>query len=134
MDTESSPLSVGRAAIKGAQMSDSKATTMVFPIDEVRRQFPALAKACAYLDNPAGTQVPRSVIEAVAAAMTDAASNLGGYFADSKAADAIYESALYRHGGPAWSRISPGNSGRSIDDHVDLPDVALTGAQLARGR
>ncbi len=94
MDTESSPLPVGRAAIKDAQMADSKNPAAVFPINEVRRQFPALVRACAYLDNPAGTQVPRSVIEAVAAAMTDAASNLGGYFPDSQAADAIYERAL----------------------------------------
>jgi cysteine desulfurase family protein (TIGR01976 family) len=73
---------------------DSGAPLAAFPIDEVRRQFPALLKPWAYLDNPAGTQVPRSVIDAVAAAMTGAASNLGGYFHDSQAAEAIYERAL----------------------------------------
>src|ERR1700704_674000 len=94
MDSESSPLTVGRAAMTSAQNAESRAPTTIFPIDEVRRQFPALLNPCAYLDNPAGTQVPRPVIEAVAAAMSGAASNLGGYFPDSKAADAIYESAL----------------------------------------
>lgn len=78
----------------GAQNAEPKAPGPIFPIDEVRRQFPALLRPCAYLDNPAGTQVPRPVVEAVAAAMTGAASNLGGFFPDSQAADAIYQSAL----------------------------------------
>jgi cysteine desulfurase family protein (TIGR01976 family) len=64
-----------------------------FPIEQVRAQFPALVNPAAYLDNPAGTQVPRTVSAAVATAMTDAASNLGGYFQASQAADAIYEQA-----------------------------------------
>ncbi len=64
-----------------------------FPIDLVRRQFPALAAAAVYLDNPAGTQLPRTVIEAVSAAMVGAASNLGGYFRASQAADTIYAHA-----------------------------------------
>lgn len=64
-----------------------------FPIDEIRAQFPGLATGEAFLDNPAGTQVPRQVIEAVAAAMAGAASNLGGRFRASKAADAIYDAA-----------------------------------------
>jgi len=64
-----------------------------FPIDLVRRQFPALADGDAYLDNPAGTQLPRGVVEAVTAALTGAASNLGGYFRASQAADAIYARA-----------------------------------------
>ncbi len=94
MDSESSPIAVGRAALAGVHSVEPRALAPAFPIDEVRRQFPALLKPCAYLDNPAGTQVPRPVIEAVAAAMTGAASNLGGYFPDSQAADAIYERAL----------------------------------------
>ena len=64
-----------------------------FPVEQVRSQFPALASHAVFLDNPAGTQVPRRVIEAVSMAMVDAASNLGGYFQASQAADAIYERA-----------------------------------------
>ena len=64
-----------------------------FPIEQVRSQFPALDNPAVYLDNPAGTQVPRQVSAAVTAAMTDAASNLGGYFQASQGADAIYERA-----------------------------------------
>ena len=64
-----------------------------FPIDDVRAQFPALASGEAFLDNPAGTQAPRRVIEAVAAAMANAASNLGGRFRASKVGEAIYDEA-----------------------------------------
>ena len=64
-----------------------------FPIAQVRAQFPALAGPATFLDNPAGTQVPRRVIEAVAAAMAGAASNLGGHFQASRDAVAIYDLA-----------------------------------------
>ncbi len=64
-----------------------------FPIEQVRGQFPALAGGEAYLDNPAGTQVPRVVIDAVSAAMAQAASNTGGKFRASKVADAIWNRA-----------------------------------------
>lgn len=69
-----------------------------FPIDDVRAEFPSVSGATGgtapiFLDNPAGTQVPRRVIEAVSAAMIDASSNLGGYFAGSRNADAIWERA-----------------------------------------
>lgn len=59
-----------------------------FPIDDVREAFPALAledagRARIYLDNPAGTQVPRRVAEAAADALLYRNANLGGYFASS---------------------------------------------------
>ena len=92
MISESSPLAAEKVASSGAGDRDSRAAA--FPYDVVRRQFPALAAGDAFLDNPAGTQVPGSVIAAVAGAMTGAASNLGGYFSASQAADAIYERAL----------------------------------------
>ena len=80
-----------------------------FPIDLVRSQFPALAGRDIYLDNPAGTQVPRLVSEAVASAMIHAASNLGGYFKASQAADAIYERAH-----AAMAELLGAASGREI--------------------
>jgi cysteine desulfurase family protein (TIGR01976 family) len=65
-----------------------------FPIERVRGQFPALADSgTVWFDNPAGTQVPRPVIDAVGAAMTDAASNLGGTFPASRNAVDIWEKA-----------------------------------------
>jgi cysteine desulfurase family protein (TIGR01976 family) len=69
-----------------------------FPVEDVRSEFPALSvengeAAPVFLDNPAGTQLPRRVIDAVSAAMIDASSNLGGFFASSRNADAIWERA-----------------------------------------
>lgn len=65
-----------------------------YPIDLIRSRFPALAQSgTAYLDNPAGTLVPASVIAAVAGAMRDASSNLGGRFAASARADAVWRAA-----------------------------------------
>ncbi|MCA0342579.1 MAG: aminotransferase class V-fold PLP-dependent enzyme, partial [Proteobacteria bacterium] len=65
-----------------------------YPIDLIRAAFPALAQSrTAYLDNPAGTLVPHSVIDAVAGAMATASANLGGRFAASERADAIWRAA-----------------------------------------
>lgn len=65
-----------------------------YPVDLIRSRFPALADTrTAYLDNPAGTLVPASVIAAVADAMATASSNLGGRFAASQRADAIWRAA-----------------------------------------
>ena len=69
-----------------------------FPIDEIRAQFPALAIADAgvariYFDNPAGTQVPRQVIDRTVAALTGHNANLGGHFATTIAAGEIVDEA-----------------------------------------
>lgn len=66
-----------------------------FPIEDIRRNFPALARNHngqhpIILDNPAGTALPQSVIDAVSEAMVTASSNLGGYFVGSKMADDIW--------------------------------------------
>ncbi|HEY1974984.1 MAG TPA: cysteine desulfurase-like protein [Candidatus Baltobacteraceae bacterium] len=65
-----------------------------FPIAAVRRAFPALSlrdgdAARVYLDNPAGTQVPASVADAIARCLLETNANLGGYFTTSVAAGAI---------------------------------------------
>jgi cysteine desulfurase family protein (TIGR01976 family) len=65
-----------------------------FPIDAVRAEFPALALTDksvprVYLDNPAGTQVPRKVAEAAARCMLETNANLGGYFTTSIAAEKV---------------------------------------------
>lgn len=56
-----------------------------FPIEAVRGRFPALALSDAgkrriYLDNPAGTQVPKTVADAVAHCLLNTNANLGGFF------------------------------------------------------
>lgn len=69
-----------------------------FPIDRVRREFPALSRPHdgrprVFMDNPAGTQLPRRVVDAVSSALVEAASNYGGFFEDSRNAEAVYARA-----------------------------------------
>lgn len=70
----------------------------MFPVGAQRNEFPALAVTDAgrkriYLDNPAGTQVPRSVADAVSNCLLEANANLGGFFATSLAAQRVVEAA-----------------------------------------
>lgn len=67
---------------------------MMFPISDVRARFPALAirddgQERIYVDNPAGTQVPASVAEAVSQYMLTASANAGGHFSTSVETDRI---------------------------------------------
>ncbi len=65
----------------------------MFDIERVRAQFPSLAvtlddgRPCAFLDNPAGTQVPRRVIDAVATYYTGSNANTDGLFLTSRRSD-----------------------------------------------
>ncbi|HWK65578.1 MAG TPA: cysteine desulfurase-like protein [Rhizobiaceae bacterium] len=70
----------------------------MFPVGAQRNEFPALAITDAgrrriYLDNPAGTQVPRSVADAVARCLLEANANLGGFFTTALAAQRVVEAA-----------------------------------------
>jgi cysteine desulfurase family protein (TIGR01976 family) len=58
-------------------------------VGRVRALYPALADGHAYLDGAAGTQVPGSVIEAVAGAYRAGIGNVGGAFPASGRAEAI---------------------------------------------
>jgi len=71
---------------------------MTFDLEAIRSQFPALSVmddgvARIYFDNPAGTQVPRSVVERMSNCMLDASANLGGYFRTSDLAGEIVAGA-----------------------------------------
>ncbi|MGF1665016.1 MAG: cysteine desulfurase-like protein [Acidimicrobiia bacterium] len=71
----------------------------MFDVDHLRSLFPALTRTDGsgrpylYADGPAGTQVPRSVIAAVAAGMAEAASNVGGHFEASRSSEAVVAGA-----------------------------------------
>jgi cysteine desulfurase family protein (TIGR01976 family) len=65
----------------------------VLDLAAVRSRFPALASGAAYFDGPGGSQVPQSVIDAVAGCLRDSNANLGGAFPTSSAADEIMERA-----------------------------------------
>ena len=67
---------------------------MVFPISDVRAKFPSMAQrdgatTRTYLDNPAGTQVPLSVANAISGYMLTNCANLGGHFSSSVASDQV---------------------------------------------
>lgn len=66
--------------------------------DRCREDFPALARRtggrqAAFLDGPAGTQVPRQVIEAVGRYYETSNANSGGGFATSRETDALLDDA-----------------------------------------
>ena len=67
---------------------------MTFPVELIRAQFPSLHERSpgdspVYFDNPAGTQVPARVIDAIADYFTRMNANSGGQFGTSKASDAM---------------------------------------------
>jgi cysteine desulfurase family protein (TIGR01976 family) len=68
-------------------------STVALDIAAVRAQFPALASGTAFLDGPGGTQVPQSVIDAIAGCLRDANANLEGPFETSRRADAVVAEA-----------------------------------------
>ncbi len=94
-----------------------------FPIDLVREQFPALAdQGRIHVDNPAGTQVPRRVADAVADTLLHHNANLGGYFATSREAGAIVEQAhkdaATLFGAANWREIVIGPSMTALTFHI----------------
>ena len=66
---------------------------MVFDVAKVRAQFPMLSSAePIFFDNPAGTQVPQGVIDAVSDYYLHMNANSGGGFATSQRTDAMVHS------------------------------------------
>jgi cysteine desulfurase family protein (TIGR01976 family) len=74
-------------------------TTSIPDLSPVRSQFPALQQTdeqdrpYVYLDGPGGTQVPRTVIDAMADYLITANANHGGYFATSRRSDEMIAQA-----------------------------------------
>jgi cysteine desulfurase family protein (TIGR01976 family) len=69
---------------------------MSLNINDIRTKFPSLShrvegKARIFLDNPAGTQVPKQVMDAVVEYYTTMNANQGGAFETSRATDAMVE-------------------------------------------
>jgi len=95
---------------------------MTFSEAECRRcreDFPALSrtvagKPVAFLDGPAGTQVPRQVVEAIVGYYETANANTRGEFAASRATDeliaSVREKAAAFLGAPSWREVSFGHN------------------------
>jgi cysteine desulfurase family protein (TIGR01976 family) len=67
---------------------------MSFDLDKIRAQFPALAisddgRPRIYFDNPAGTQVPAGVVDAVRQCLIESNANVQGGFETSQRADGV---------------------------------------------
>src|SRR3954451_7654534 len=60
---------------------------------DVRAQFSALQVPTAFFDGPGGTQVPDSVIDAIATYLREANDNLGGPFETSRLSEALVTKA-----------------------------------------
>ncbi len=66
---------------------------MSFSPTKSRAQFPALSSNAIFLDNPGGTQVPQSVIDAVSYYYTHQNANLGGAFRTSRSSESVMSDA-----------------------------------------
>jgi selenocysteine lyase/cysteine desulfurase len=66
---------------------------MSLDLSVIRAQFPALKRECIFLDNPAGTQVARTVLDRVKDYLVEHNANHEGAFATSRESDALVEQA-----------------------------------------
>jgi cysteine desulfurase family protein (TIGR01976 family) len=64
-------------------------STVAFDVEAVRARFSALRHPIAFFDGPGGTQVPDSVIEAVASYFRDMNANVGGPYETSRRTEAL---------------------------------------------
>jgi cysteine desulfurase family protein (TIGR01976 family) len=62
-------------------------------VESVRARFTALQRPLAFFDGPGGTQVPDTVIEAIADYLRESNANLGGPFETSRRSDALVTEA-----------------------------------------
>jgi cysteine desulfurase family protein (TIGR01976 family) len=68
-------------------------STVAFDVAAVRARFSALDRPTAFFDAPGGTQMPDSVVEAMAGYLRESNANLGGAFETSRRSDALVVSA-----------------------------------------
>ena len=81
-------------------------------IIDVRSRFSALQQPIAFFDGPGGTQVPDSVIDAIAAYLRESNANTGGPFRPRARTDALVElahetAARFLGATPTKSRSAP---------------------------
>ena len=98
-----------------------------YPVDEIRQQFPALSimddgVPRLYFDNPAGTQVPRQVIDRTVDTLRDRNANLGGYFKTTVEAQALvdlaHEACADFYNAPSAREIIFGQNMTSLTFHM----------------
>jgi cysteine desulfurase family protein (TIGR01976 family) len=80
-------------------------STATLDVAAVRARFSALDVPTAFFDGPGGTQVPDSVIDAIAGYLRESNANLGGPFGNSRRSDALVAQA--RLAAAAFLRCEP---------------------------
>jgi cysteine desulfurase family protein (TIGR01976 family) len=80
-------------------------SAVALEVDAVRARFSALQVETAFFDGPGGTQVPDSVIDAIASYLRDSNANTGGAFGSSRRTDALIAQA--RLAASAFLRCEP---------------------------
>jgi cysteine desulfurase family protein (TIGR01976 family) len=124
----------------------SNTTFTAADCERCRRDFPALARTLgdvplAFLDGPAGTQVPEAVIEAISAYYRTSNANTHGEFPTSRETDRLLqetrEAVAAFLGAPDWRRISFGQSMTTLSftlshalEHVLQPGDEVVITQL----
>jgi cysteine desulfurase family protein (TIGR01976 family) len=66
---------------------------LLTPVEEIRARFTALDRPLAFFDGPGGTQVPDSVVDAIASYLHESNANLGGLYPTSQRTDALVAEA-----------------------------------------
>src|ERR1700677_963684 len=84
--------------LSGVLMATQSEVTQLMDTTWVRSQFPALSQTvnghpAVFLDGPGGTQVPQSVIDAIAGYLCNSNANTDGAFATSRRTDAMLADA-----------------------------------------
>ena len=74
-------------------MGGQRVSAVTFDVEAIRARFPALRQPLVFFDGPGGTQVPDSVIAAIAGYLRDSNANSGGDFDTSRRTDALIENA-----------------------------------------
>ena len=70
-------------------MGGRRVSAVTLDVEAVRGRFPALAQPLVFFDGPGGTQVPESVIEAIAGYLRNSNANSGGDFETSRRTDEL---------------------------------------------
>jgi cysteine desulfurase family protein (TIGR01976 family) len=97
--------------------------TAVLDVEAVRSGFTALARDFAFFDGPGGTQVPDSVIDAIAGYLRASNANVGGPYDTSRRTEAVITDARLAAG--EWLACSP-------DEIVFGPNMTTLNFALTR--
>ena len=88
-------------------------TRTVLDVEALRRRYAGLARPTAFLDAPAGTQMPDSVVDAMVSHLRHANANVGGQFTTSRRSELVVREA--RSAAAAFLCCSPSAIGFGLN-------------------